>query len=88
MIKLTWSESNNIELKKLEDLIAKIRATHHRMVAEKHKKTKLVASKQAEIIDPGIIENALYNSTIEAEKQNLKNKQGEEGEKIDIEIHK
>lgn len=40
------------------------------------------------MIDPGIIENALYNSKIEAINQKRKNIHNNEGQKIDFDAYK
>lgn len=47
MKNLTWTESNNIEFKKLEDLIGNIRAKYLSMEAEKQKSCiKLLLNRQ------------------------------------------
>lgn len=85
---LTWTESNNIEIKKLEDLFGKIRAKFLSLDADKQKRSYQTASKQANIIESGIIEKGIYNSNIEAEDQNPKSTYGEEGLKFDFDAYK
>lgn len=87
MRKLTLTESNNIEYKKLQVLLADIRATYHSMMAKKNKKANHTTFNPADIIDPGIFENALYNSRIEAVNQKAKNKHGDEDQRIDFDLH-
>lgn len=87
MKELTLTESNNIEYKKLQVLLADIRATYLSMKAEKNKKANHTTFNPADIIDPGIIENALYNSRIEAVNQKAENKHGDEDQIIDFDIH-
>ena len=87
MTNLTWSESNNIELKKLEDLIGNIREKYLSMEADKLKKSYTAACKPVDMIDPGIIENALFNSKIEAINQKPKHTHGDEDQKIDFDAY-
>jgi hypothetical protein len=85
--KLSWAEINNIELKKLEDLIDKIRSKYLGMEAEKQKKYNPITSTPTAIIEPAIVERAVYNSRIETKNQKPENKYGNEDQKYNLEFH-
>ena len=69
LLKHPWDEIHDVELMKLEDLIGNIPKMYLAMEAERLKEPHPTAFKPADIIDPIIIEKALYNEKIESGNQ-------------------